>query len=67
MSVKEAYRVNSDGTLYIRESEKDTVILISKKQLTRPLKSKYLRLLEKDDNEEPGNFYFIQFFKLLIA
>jgi hypothetical protein len=56
MALKEPYRVNSDGTLYIRESEKDTVILISKKQLLRPLKSKYLRLLEKDDNEEPGNF-----------
>ncbi len=26
MALKEPYRVNSDGTLYIRESEKDTVI-----------------------------------------
>ena len=52
---KVTYKANNKDSIHIQESEKDSVILLSKKFLLGKVPSKYLSILEKDDDDEPGN------------
>ena len=54
-AIKLPYKINKNGSMYFQESDKDTVILLSKKDSTRPIKSKYLNILDRNENDEPGN------------